>query len=186
MNIAFQVAVALEYLHEEAKPTIVHRDIKSSNVLLVEDNQAKLADFGLSRLGPKENQATFTAVKGSYGYTDPQYIKTAKLSVKSDVYSFGVLLVELITGLKSIDLKELENTVKIANLCVLEKRELRPCMRQIVSAMRSRRCIFPVPPKWSDDGSNTDASTSSSSYERGVLEDKSSNSYGGRSISTSL
>eukprot|EP01018_Ginkgo_biloba_P000793 Gb_24069 [translate_table: standard] len=207
-----------QYLHEEAKPTIVHWDIKSSNVLLVDDNQGKLADFGLSKLGPKENQATFTAVKGSYGYTDPQYIKTGKLSVKSDVYSFSVFLLELITGLKSVqgmltlaestgpnrlsddinivakivdpklhgqfDLKELENTVKIANLCVLEKRELRPCMRQIVSAMRSGRCIFPVPPKWSDDGTNTDASTSSSSYERGVLEDKSSNSCVGRSIST--
>eukprot|EP01018_Ginkgo_biloba_P011707 Gb_02249 [translate_table: standard] len=69
MNIAFQVAVALQHLHEE-QPTIVHWDIKSSNVLLVEYNQAKLANFGLSKLGPRENQSTFTTVKGSYCHTD--------------------------------------------------------------------------------------------------------------------
>lgn len=102
MEIACQVAVALQYLHEEARPPILHRDVKSANVLLVDDNCAKLADFGLSKLGPKDNQFTVTAVRGSYGYMDPQYMKTQRYSVKSDVYSFGVLLLELITGLKAL------------------------------------------------------------------------------------
>lgn len=102
MDIAFQVALALQYLHEEAKPPILHRDIKSANILLEDDNSAKLADFGLSKLGPKNDQFTITAVRGSYGYMDPQYVKTGRYSAKSDVYSFGVLLLELITGLKSV------------------------------------------------------------------------------------
>ena len=102
MDIAYQVAMALKYLHEEAKPPILHCDVKASNVLLVKDNCAKLANFGLEKLGPKENQSTFTAVRGSYGYMDPQYMKTRRYSSKSDVYSFGVLLLELITGLKSV------------------------------------------------------------------------------------
>jgi len=102
MNIAFQVAVALQYLHEEARPPILHRDVKSANVLLVNDNCAKLADFGLSKLGPKNNQFTVTAVRGSYGYMDPQYVKTRRYSSKNDVYSFGVLLLELMTDFKSL------------------------------------------------------------------------------------
>jgi serine/threonine protein kinase len=72
LNIAYQVALAVQYLHEEAKPPILHRDVKSANVLLVDDNFAKLADFGLSKLGPKNNQFTITDVRGSYGFMDPQ------------------------------------------------------------------------------------------------------------------
>jgi serine/threonine protein kinase len=102
MDIAFQVAVALQYLHEEANPPILHRDVKSANVLLEADNCAKLADFGLSKLGPKDNQFTITAIRGSYGYMDPQYVKTRRYSAKRDVSSFGVLLLELLTGLKSL------------------------------------------------------------------------------------
>eukprot|EP00253_Pinus_taeda_P012032 PITA_12032 len=102
MDIAFQVAVALQYLHEEAKPPVLHRDVKSANVLLEDDNCAKMGDFGLSKLGPKDNQFTFTAVRGTYGYMDPEYQKTRRYSAKSDVYSFGVLLLELITGLKAL------------------------------------------------------------------------------------
>uniref|UniRef100_A0A0C9S8N7 non-specific serine/threonine protein kinase n=1 Tax=Wollemia nobilis TaxID=56998 RepID=A0A0C9S8N7_9CONI len=102
VHIAFQVAEALEYLHEKPKPPVLHRDIKSSNVLLVDDNNAKLADFGLSRLGPKKDETTFTTPQGSYGYMDPEYAIEGKLSLKSDVYSFGVLLLELVTGLQSL------------------------------------------------------------------------------------
>lgn len=102
MDIAYQIAGALKYLHEKANPPILHRDVKSANVLLVEDNSAKLADFGLSKLGPRDNQATFTDVRGSRGYIDPLYINTGRFSSKSDVYSFGVLLLELVTGLRSL------------------------------------------------------------------------------------
>eukprot|EP01018_Ginkgo_biloba_P010847 Gb_36539 [translate_table: standard] len=196
MNIAAQVAVALYYLHEETKPAVVHRDVKSANVLLMDDNRAKLGDFGLSRFGPKDhNRATSTSVKGSYGYTDPEYIKTGRLSVKSDVYSFGVLLLELITGLKSvqgmqtlpewtqeyrlsedvetvmamvdpnlqghIDLQqEVQNIVRIANNCVLEKGELRPSMREIVSGM-SIEITIPHPSNVQHE-ENTDADANES------------------------
>ncbi|KAH9326229.1 hypothetical protein KI387_006407 [Taxus chinensis] len=102
MNIAFQIAVALQYLHEQAEPPVLHHDVKSANVLLVDDNHAKLTDFGLSKLGHRDNQAALAPLKGSYGYTDPQYIRTGKPTMKSDVYSFGVLLLEIITGLKAV------------------------------------------------------------------------------------
>ncbi|PIA50423.1 hypothetical protein AQUCO_01300870v1, partial [Aquilegia coerulea] len=102
MSIALDIANALNYLHSEADPPIIHRDIKSSNVLLVDNNHAKLADFGLCKLGYDPNIKTPSVVKGSFGYTDINYLRTGHVTSKSDVYSFGVLLLELITGLKSI------------------------------------------------------------------------------------
>lgn len=87
-----------------ADPPVIHRDIKSSNILLVNNNHAKLADFGLCKLGHDIQTAplTPTTIKGSLGYVDTNYLNTGLLSPKSDVYSFGVLLLELVTGLKSL------------------------------------------------------------------------------------
>ncbi|CAI9771649.1 unnamed protein product [Fraxinus pennsylvanica] len=103
LSIALDVAYALDYLHSVADPAVIHRDIKSSNILLIDDNHAKLADFGLCKLGNDAQSAhTPTAVKGSLGYVDTQYINTGIVSPKSDVYSFGVLILELITGLRSV------------------------------------------------------------------------------------
>lgn len=101
-KIARQVAEALKHLHEEVKPPIIHRDVKSKNVLLEDDFSAKLADFGIAKLGPKNNQSTCTALYGTPGYMDPQYASEGSCSVKSDVYSFGVLLLELITGSQAV------------------------------------------------------------------------------------
>ncbi|CAK7357271.1 unnamed protein product [Dovyalis caffra] len=109
LSIALDIARALDYLHSQADPTIIHRDVKSSNILLVDDDHAKLADFGLCKLGydkPGSETSTTTptpaSIKGSFGYIDIDYLKTGLATPKIDVYSYGVLVLELITGLKSI------------------------------------------------------------------------------------
>ncbi|KAL1564976.1 putative receptor-like protein kinase [Salvia divinorum] len=103
ISVALDIAYALDYLHSVADPPVIHRDIKSSNVLLINDEHAKLADFGLCKLGSHAQRAhTPIAVKGSLGYIDTIYLDTGIVSPKSDVYSFGVLLLELITGMKSL------------------------------------------------------------------------------------
>lgn len=87
---------------------IIHRDIKSSNILITEKLRAKVADFGYAKLTPEDYEATHisTQVKGTSGYLDPEYLRTYRLTEKSDVYSFGVLLVELVTGRHPIEPKK--------------------------------------------------------------------------------
>ncbi|XP_031473010.1 putative leucine-rich repeat receptor-like protein kinase At2g19210 isoform X2 [Nymphaea colorata] len=103
LQIALNVAAALEYLHSGCRPPIVHRDVKTTNILLDSNLEAKLADFGLSKTGIKDDITHMsTAVAGTPGYIDPEYYNTSKLTEKSDVYSFGVVLFELITGRHAI------------------------------------------------------------------------------------
>ncbi|KAK7400443.1 hypothetical protein VNO78_11651 [Psophocarpus tetragonolobus] len=96
LSIALDVARGLEYLHFGASPPVVHRDIKSGNILLDQSMRAKVTDFGLSR--PETNQPRTSNIRGTFGYLDPEYLSTRTFTKKSDVYSFGVLLFELITG----------------------------------------------------------------------------------------
>ncbi|XP_011023299.1 PREDICTED: calmodulin-binding receptor-like cytoplasmic kinase 2 isoform X1 [Populus euphratica] len=108
LDIAIDVAHAVTYLHMYTDHPIIHRDIKSSNILLTENFRAKVADFGFSRLAAdRDSDATHvsTQVKGTAGYLDPEYMRTYQLTEKSDVYSFGVLLVELMTGRRPIETK---------------------------------------------------------------------------------
>ncbi|XP_018482210.2 probable serine/threonine-protein kinase PBL5 isoform X1 [Raphanus sativus] len=104
MKIAAGAARGLEYLHDRMKPPVIYRDLKCSNILLGEDYQPKLSDFGLAKVGPSGDKThVSTRVMGTYGYCAPDYAMTGQLTFKSDIYSFGVVLLELITGRKAID-----------------------------------------------------------------------------------
>ncbi|MFQ6627932.1 hypothetical protein Gotur_007041 [Gossypium turneri] len=104
VRIAVDAARGLEYLHEKVQPSIIHRDIRSSNVLLFEDFKAKIADFNLSNQAPDmAARLHSTRVLGTFGYHAPEYAMTGQLTQKSDVYSFGVVLLELLTGRKPVD-----------------------------------------------------------------------------------
>lgn len=111
IRIALDAARGIEYLHAYAVPTIIHRDIKSSNILLDDDWTAKVSDFGLSLLNPKEGEeeeeneenGVVAAAAGTVGYMDPEYYRLRHLTAKSDVYSFGVVLLELLTGSRAVE-----------------------------------------------------------------------------------
>ncbi|CAO2841140.1 unnamed protein product [Amaranthus hypochondriacus] len=107
LEIAIDIAHGLTYLHLYSEKQIIHRDVKSSNILLNEKLKAKVADFGFARVGPAEGDQTHisTKVKGTVGYLDPEYMKTYQLTPKSDVYSFGILLIEILTGRRPVEPK---------------------------------------------------------------------------------
>ncbi|KAF8057226.1 hypothetical protein N665_1262s0002 [Sinapis alba] len=103
VRIAAGAARGLAYLHEDCHPRIIHRDIKSSNILLEDNFDARVSDFGLARLALDCNTHITTRVMGTFGYLAPEYASSGKLTEKSDVYSFGVVLLELISGRKPVD-----------------------------------------------------------------------------------
>ncbi|XP_004511920.1 probable serine/threonine-protein kinase At1g01540 [Cicer arietinum] len=103
MNIILGTAKGLTYLHEGLEPKVVHRDIKSSNILLNKQWNSKVSDFGLAKLlGPESSYIT-TRVMGTFGYVAPEYASTGMLNERSDVYSFGILIMEVITGRNPVD-----------------------------------------------------------------------------------
>ncbi|XP_050235185.1 protein kinase STUNTED-like [Mercurialis annua] len=102
-SIAIKIAEALNYLHNECSPPVIHRDVKSSNILLSDEFQPQLSDFGLAIWGPTSSSFTTQAdVVGTFGYLAPEYFMYGKVSDKIDVYAFGVVLLELLSGRKPI------------------------------------------------------------------------------------
>ncbi|XP_022850597.1 serine/threonine-protein kinase-like protein CCR4 [Olea europaea var. sylvestris] len=107
IKVALDAARGVEYLHKYAVPPIIHRDIKSSNILLDTTWTAKVSDFGLSLMGPQDDQSHLSLrAAGTVGYMDPEYYRLQQLTTKSDVYSFGVVLLELLSGHKAIHKNE--------------------------------------------------------------------------------
>ncbi|KZV41105.1 receptor protein kinase [Dorcoceras hygrometricum] len=112
VTIAVQAARGIEYLHGYACPPVIHRDIKSSNILIDEEHNARVSDFGLSLLGPTNSSSPLAELPaGTLGYLDPEYYRLHYLTTKSDVYSFGVLLLEILSGRKAIDLQYEEGNI---------------------------------------------------------------------------
>ncbi|XP_031111829.1 receptor-like kinase TMK4 [Ipomoea triloba] len=103
VTIALDVARGIEYLHSLAHQSFIHRDIKSSNILLSDDMRAKVADFGLIRKASNDKSSFETLVAGTFGYLAPEYATTGRATNKVDVYAFGVVLMEILTGKKTVD-----------------------------------------------------------------------------------
>ncbi|KAL4578307.1 hypothetical protein LXL04_014428 [Taraxacum kok-saghyz] len=103
LNIALDVARGMEYLHTLAHQSFIHRDLKSSNILLGDDFRAKVSDFGLVKLAPDGAKSVITRLAGTFGYLAPEYAVTGKVTTKADVFSYGVVLMELLTGLMALD-----------------------------------------------------------------------------------
>ncbi|GLT50264.1 hypothetical protein SLA2020_237600 [Shorea laevis] len=158
MTVAFQLAQALEYLHDKCTPQIVHGDIKASNILLDEHLNCKLCDFGFAKMGfastvqppsssPYSSSSSSSSplrmkqvMMGSPGYTDPHYLRTGIASKKNDVYSFGVVLLELVTGMEAFCSERGQFLTSI----------LRPMLRN-VSELGAREVAEMVDPRLSWD-----------------------------------
>lgn len=117
LNIAIEAADALAYLHA-VEPQIIHRDVKTTNILLDNSFHVKVGDFGMSRLFPLDVTHVSTAPQGTPGYVDPEYYQCYQLTDKSDVYSFGVVLVELISSKPAVDINRSRYEVNLASFAI--------------------------------------------------------------------
>ncbi|KAH7672656.1 Non-specific serine/threonine protein kinase protein [Dioscorea alata] len=146
MQIAAGAAKGLEYLHDIANPPVIYRDLKCSNILLGEGYYPKLSDFGLAKLGPVgDNTHVTTRVMGTYGYCAPEYAMTGQLTPKSDMYSFGVVLLELITGRRSIDNRRAaaeKNLVAWARPLFKDRRKFSQMADPILKGQYSTRALY--------------------------------------------
>ncbi|PUZ75117.1 hypothetical protein GQ55_1G123400 [Panicum hallii var. hallii] len=130
LRIAAESAEALSYMHSSASPPILHGDVKTANILLDDKLNAKVSDFGASKLAPNDEAEIATLVQGTCGYLDPEYLMTCQLTDKSDVYSFGVVVLELLTRKKALYLDGPE-----------EDRSLVSCFTTAVKAGRHQELL---------------------------------------------
>ncbi|XP_073009533.1 probable receptor-like protein kinase At5g18500 [Typha latifolia] len=156
IKILLGTAKALAYLHEAIEPKVVHRDIKSSNILIDGDFNSKVSDFGLAKLLGAGKSHITTRVMGTFGYVAPEYANTGLLNEKSDIYSFGVVLLEAITGRDPVDYGRSANEVNLVDwlkMMVGSRRseevvdpsiETRPSTRALKRALLTAlRCVDP-------------------------------------------
>ncbi|XP_052207511.1 probable receptor-like protein kinase At2g42960 [Diospyros lotus] len=156
MNVLLGTAKALAYLHEAIEPKVVHRDIKSSNILIDDEFNGKLSDFGLAKLLDSGESHITTRVMGTFGYVAPEYANTGLLNERSDIYSFGVLLLEAVTGRDPVDYSRPANEVNLVEwlkMMVGNRRaeevvdpnlEVKPTTRALKRALLiSLRCVDP-------------------------------------------
>ncbi|XP_065873621.1 MDIS1-interacting receptor like kinase 1 [Euphorbia lathyris] len=132
-NIAVGVAQGLAYLHHDCHPSVIHRDIKSNNILLDANLEARIADFGLARMMIRKNE-TVSMVAGSYGYIAPEYGYTLKVDEKIDIYSYGVVLLELLTGRRPLD-PEFGESIDIVEWIRTKIRDSRPLEEALDSSI---------------------------------------------------
>ncbi|KAJ7012451.1 G-type lectin S-receptor-like serine/threonine-protein kinase LECRK3 [Populus alba x Populus x berolinensis] len=148
IQMAFGIARALTYLHEECSTQIIHCDIKPQNILLDDTFTARISDFGLAKLLMNEQTRTHTAIRGTRGYVAPEWFRNMPITAKVDVYSYGIMLLEIICCRKSLDMelvkadeevkndmKTLERLVMVSIWCIQEDPSLRPSMRTVTQML---------------------------------------------------
>ncbi|KAL2322530.1 hypothetical protein Fmac_026909 [Flemingia macrophylla] len=156
MKVITGTAKALAYLHEAIEPKVVHRDIKSSNILIDNEFNAKVSDFGLAKLLDSGESHITTRVMGTFGYVAPEYANTGLLNERSDIYSFGVLLLEAVTGRDPVDYSRPANEVNLvewlkmmvgtrrAEEVVDSRLEVKPSIRALKRALLvALKCVDP-------------------------------------------
>lgn len=137
-RVALGTARGLEYLHEHCNPKIIHRDVKAANVLLDEDFEAVVGDFGLAKVVDVRRTSVTTQVRGTMGHIAPEYLSTGKSSERTDVFGYGIMLLELVTGQRAIDFSRLEEEDDVLLLDHVKKLEREKQLDAIVDRNLSR------------------------------------------------
>lgn len=137
-RVALGAARGLEYLHEHCNPKIIHRDVKAANVLLDEDFEAVVGDFGLAKLVDVRQTNVTTQVRGTMGHIAPEYLSTGKSSERTDVFGYGIMLLELVTGQRAIDFSRLEEEDDVLLLDHVKKLEREKRLDAIVDRNLSK------------------------------------------------
>ncbi|KAG2711916.1 hypothetical protein I3760_04G100100 [Carya illinoinensis] len=137
-RVALGTARGLEYLHEHCNPKIIHRDVKAANVLLDEDFEAVVGDFGLAKLVDVRKTNVTTQVRGTMGHIAPEYLSTGKSSERTDVFGYGIMLLELVTGQRAIDFSRLEEEDDVLLLDHVKKLEREKRLDAIVDPNLSK------------------------------------------------
>ncbi|XXG86398.1 hypothetical protein AAC387_Pa11g1301 [Persea americana] len=137
-RVALGTARGLEYLHEHCSPKIIHRDVKAANVLLDEDFEAVVGDFGLAKLVDVRKTNVTTQVRGTMGHIAPEYLSTGRSSERTDVFGYGIMLLELVTGQRAIDFSRLEEEDDVLLLDHVKKLEREKRLDAIVDRNLNR------------------------------------------------